>query len=174
MSETQTAPVARIVANDPRADSGQREIAVTADSIAIDRCVAGVRMRLSLPTRSFRGVALALQQGARGLFYRVALVHADPDLDVALAEADNERDAARDWLAWAQFFRLPRLTRGVRGGDAVVESRFGAIKAGAVQPRRRGWPLKARRSAISARRKAGMKGRVLRVHRDEREIVCYE
>ncbi len=115
MSETQTAPVARIVANDPRADSGQREIAVTADSIAIDRCVAGVRMRLSLPTRSFRGVALALQQGARGLFYRVALVHADPDLDVALAEADNERDAARDWLAWAKFFRLPRLTRVVKG-----------------------------------------------------------
>ena len=174
MPEAQTAPVARIVANDPRADSGRREIAVTAEAIAIDRCVAGVRMRLSLPTRSFRGVVLALQQGARGLFYRVALVHADPDLDVALAEADNEGDAARDWLAWARFFRLPRLTRGVRGGEAVVESRFGGITVGTVQPRRRGWPLKARRSAVSARRKAGMKGRVLPVHRDEREIVCYE
>ncbi|MGO8740617.1 DUF6101 family protein [Rhodoblastus sp.] len=174
MSKIQTAPVARLFADDPRADSGRREIAVSAESIAIDRCVAGVRMRLSLPARSFRGISLALRQGARGLFYRVALVHADPDLDVALTETDNESDAARDWLAWARFFRLPRLARSARGGETVVEIRLGEILGGAVQPRRRGWPLKARRSAISARRKAGVKGRLLPVHCGEREIVCYE
>jgi hypothetical protein len=174
MPTTRTTVLARLVADDPRADSGRREIAVTAESIAIDRCVAGVRMRLSLPARSFRGVALALQQGARGLSYRVALIHADSEFDVALAEADNERDAARDWLAWARILRLPRLARGLGGGEAMVENRFGEIRAATVQPRRRGWPLKCRRSAISARRKAGAKGRVLPVHRNEREIVCYE
>ncbi|HUO53794.1 MAG TPA: DUF6101 family protein [Rhodoblastus sp.] len=165
---------ARLVADDPRADSGQREIGIGAQAIAIDRCVAGVKMRLSVPVRSFRGVALALREGARGFYYRLALVHADPELDIVLAEAENEQDVARDWMAWAEFFDLPRLAQGAEGAVALVERSFGEVKAREAQPRRRGWPLKGRRSAMSARRKAGARGRTLAVYRGEREIICYE
>ncbi len=82
----QAEAIAKIVADDPRADGGQRQIFIAAHEIAIDRKVAGVRMRLALPIRAFRGVSLALLQGPRGSFYRVALDHSDPDLRVTLAE----------------------------------------------------------------------------------------
>lgn len=168
------APMTRLVAADPRADNGQREISISADAIAIDRRVGGVKMRFCLPAPSFRGVALSVYEAARGFVYRIALVHADADLDVVLAESENEADISRDWLSWANFFRLPRLTRSASGGEAVVGRRFGEVEAGEVKPRRRGWPLKGRRSMISARRLCGAKGRVTAVHRGEREIVCYE
>jgi hypothetical protein len=168
------APLTRLVAADPRADNGQREISISAEAIAIDRRVGGVKMRFCLPAPSFRGVALSVFEAARGFIYRIALVHSDPELDVVLAESENEADICRDWLSWSKFLRLPRLTSSAGGGVAVVSRRFGEVEAGEVKPRRRGWPLKGRRSMISARRLCGAKGRVTVVHRGEREIVCYE
>jgi len=171
MSMPQANAIARIVADDPRADGGQRQIFIAANEIAIDRRVAGVRMRLALPIRMFRGVSLALMQGARGSFFRVALDHRDPDLRVTLAESQNENDIAPEWRAWAQFFQLPRVTLGPGGDVILLERRLGALALGAVQPRKRGWPLKRRRSRMSARRKSGPKGRSLQVFRGEREII---
>jgi hypothetical protein len=174
MSTPLSNAIARIVAADPRADGGQRQIFIAANEIAIDRRVAGVRMRLSLPIRAFRGVSLALMQGARGSFFRVALDHCDPDLRVTLAESQSENDIAPEWHAWAQFFQLPRVTHGP-GGDLIqFDRRLGALTLGAVQPRKRGWPLKLRRSRMSGRRKPGPKGRVMAIFRGEREIICYE
>lgn len=160
----------RLIAADPRADSGQREIRITADHIAIDRCVDGVRMRLTAPALSFRGVALALLEDEGGYFYRVALVHPDPELDIVLAETASERDIARAWRDWARFFKLPRLARG-ECREVLVERPLGALSTSRVQPRRRGWPLKGRRSRLI---RAPMGGAKLRVFRDEREIICYE
>ncbi len=77
--------VAHFVAADPRADGGQRRVSLAADAVAIDRRVAGVAMRLALPIDCFRGVSLSLLENGRGLFYRVALDHADPELAVTLA-----------------------------------------------------------------------------------------
>lgn len=168
------APLAHLIAADPRSDDGTREISIAADAIAIDRRVGGVKMRLCLPAPSFRGVALSVIEAARGFVYRVALVHADSELDVVLAESGSEQDISREWLSWAQLFRLPRLTRTSSGGDAIVERPYGEIEARAVQPRRRGWPLKTRRSTMSGRRAPGAKGRVMAVHCGEREIICYE
>lgn len=164
---------ARLIAADARADSGLRQISITAQGVAIERCVAGVRMRLHAPAQCFRGVALALLEGERGYFYRVALVHADPELDIVLAETDSERDIARAWRDWAQFFGLPRYARG-ESREVLVERRFGALAANRVQPRRRGWPLKARRSLLSGRRALGAVGAVTVTHRGEREIISHE
>lgn len=164
---------ARLIAADPRADSGSREIRITAQSIAIDRCVGGVRMRLNTPAKNFRGVALALLDGETGFFYRVALVHADPELDIVLAETDSEREIARAWRDWARFFGLPRFARG-DSCEVLVERPLGALSASRVQPRRRGWPLRHRRSTMSARRDLGLKTRPLPVHRDERRIFAGE
>jgi hypothetical protein len=174
MFTSQTKTLAKFVAADPRADGGQRQILIAADSIAIDRRVAGVRMRLALPIGAFRGVSLAMMENARGPFYRVALDHADPDLIVTLAESASEREIAPEWKAWAQFFHLPRLALGPGARVVVLDRRLGALALGAVQPRKRGWPLKNRRSRMSASRKAGAKGRIMAIFRDEREIICYE
>jgi hypothetical protein len=166
--------VAHFVAADPRADGGQRRVSLAADAISIDRRVAGVAMRLALPIGSFRGVSLALLENARGYFYRVALDHADPELAVTLAESDSESDIAPEWKAWARFFNLPRLTFSPDENPVILDRRLGALVLGAVQPRKRGWPLKKRRSAISAKRIAGPQGRVQAVFCGEREIVCTE
>jgi hypothetical protein len=174
MSKILAAPLARFVADDPRADSGLREVSVAAEAIAIDRRVAGVRMRVSAPVRSYRGVALGVREDVCGFSWRVTLIHSDADMNVVLAEAENEAQAAAEWQAWADYFRLPRLTQRLNGVVEAIERRFGAIQAGAVEPRRRGWPLKQRRSRISALRKAGPRGRAPVVHCDEREIICYE
>ena len=166
---------ARLVAADPRADGGTREISIAADAIAIDRRVGGVKMRLCLPAPSFRGVALSVIEAARGFIYRVALVHADSELDVVLAESGSEQDISREWLSWAQFFRLPRLTRAASGREAVVEQRYGEIEArdGPAAPSR----LAAERPPLDrcrARRGPGASGRIMAVHGGEREIICYE
>jgi len=166
--------VAHFVAADPRADGGQRRVSLAADAVAINRRVAGIAMRLALPIDCFRGVSLALLENGRGFFYRVALDHADPELAVTLAESDSESDIAPEWKAWAVFFNLPRLTVSPDESLVVLDRRLGALTLGTVQPRKRGWPLKRRRSAISARRIAGPKGRVQSVFRGEREIISAE
>lgn len=165
--------LARLVAEDPRADSGTREISIAPGAVVIDRRVGGVRMRLSVPAESFRGVSLTVREDAGSFCYRVALIHGDPELNVVLAELEREADAAAEWCAWAEFFGLPRLAQRPGGGIEAIESRFGLIAAGEVQPRRRGWPLKERRSAISGRRKVPASGPLPRRH-DEREIISYE
>jgi hypothetical protein len=109
-------------------------------------------------------------ENARGYFYRVALDHADPDLAVTLAESDSESDIAPEWNAWSRFFDLPRLTFSPDESPVVLDRRLGALVIGAVQPRKRGWALKNRRSAISARRLAGPKGRLQAKFSREREI----
>jgi hypothetical protein len=166
--------VAHFVAADPRADGGQRRVSLAAHAVSIDRRVAGVAMRLALPIGCFRGVSLALLENARGFFYRVALDHADPELAVTLAESASESDIAPEWKAWARFFNLPRMTLAPGQSPVVLDRRLGELVLGAVQPRKRGWPLKNRRSAISARRIAGPKGRVQSMFCGEREIVGAE
>jgi len=167
------APLACLVAEDPRADGGQRRITLCADTIGIDRSLAGVRMKLALPVRAYRGVALSVVEGAKETWYRVALDHADPDLRVTLAENRDPEALVAEWRGWAKFFRLPRLAQGVDEIWVALDGRLGELLLGAAQPRKRGWPLKRRRSRMSAFRKPA-KIRAHVVHRDEREIICYE
>jgi hypothetical protein len=167
-------PTACIVDDDPRADGGKRRVTLGADTIGIDRSLAGMRMKLALPVRAFRGVSLAVVEGPCGTVYRVALDHQDPDLRVTLAEAADPKLIVPEWRGWAKFFRLPRLAQGAGDFLVALEGRLGALVLGEVQPRKRGWPLKGRRSTMSATRKAGPKVRLQAVHRGEREIICYE
>jgi hypothetical protein len=167
------APLACIVAEDPRADGGQRRITLCADTIGIDRSLAGVRMKLALPVRAYRGVALTVVEGARETWYRVALDHADPDLRVTLAESRDAEALVAEWRGWAKYFRLPRLAQGVGEVCVALDGRLGELVLGPAQPRKRGWPLKHRRSRMSALRRPA-RGREHAVHRNEREIICYE
>src|SRR6266568_323836 len=95
-----TAPLEKLVASDPRADGGLRQIYIEPGAISIHRRVGGVQMRLALPIGCFSGVSLALLGSARGgFYYRVALQHRDPELAVTLAESENEADIAPEWRA---------------------------------------------------------------------------
>jgi hypothetical protein len=166
-------PLACIVAEDPRADGGQRRVTLGADTIGIDRSLSGVRMKLALPVRAYRGVSLSVIEGAQGAVYRLALDHADPELGVTLAESRDPEALVAEWRGWAKYFRLPRLAQGMGAFWVALDGRLGDLVLGPVQPRKRGWPLKHRRSRISAWRKPD-KTRKHVVHRDEREIICYE
>jgi len=167
------APLACIVAEDARADGGQRRITLFADKIGIDRSLAGVRMKLALPVRAYRGVALTVVEGAQGTFYRVALDHPDPELGVTLAENRDPEALVSEWRGWAKYFGLPRLAQGAGSFWVALDGRLGELVLGPAQPRKRGWPLKHRRSRMSAIRKPARSG-VGAVHRNEREIICYE
>lgn len=174
MLAPQSKTVAHFVAADQRADGGHRRVSVAAEGVSIDRRLAGIAMRVALPIRCFRGVSLSLLENERGCFYRVALDHADPELRVTLAEAASESEIAPEWKAWAGFFGLPRVISLPDESRAVSDCRLGALVLGAVQPRKRGWPLQKRRSAISARRIAGLTGRVQMLFRGEREMIGAE
>lgn len=172
MSQT-ASPLSGMIAADPRADGGQRRITLGADTIRIDRSLAGIRMRLALPVRAYRGVSLQVIDGARGPYYRVALDHADPELSVTLAEDRNPEALVAEWRGWAKFFHLPRLALDADSTCVALDGRLGELVLGLTQQRRRGWPLRNRRSRISALRKPPKTRRHV-VHRGEREIICYE
>lgn len=174
MLAPQVKTVAHFIAADQRADGGQRRVSVAAEYVSIDRRVAGIAMRLALPIGCFRGVSLSVLENAGGWFYRVALEHADPELGVTLAESASESEIAPEWKAWAGFFGLPRIapTQGQR--PVFLDCGQGTPVTGGIPSRKRGWPLKRRRSAISGRRFAGPSSRALAVFRGEREIACYE
>jgi hypothetical protein len=175
MLAPQSKTVAHFIAADRRADGGQRRVSVAAEGVSIDRRVAGIAMRLALPIGCFRGVSLSLLENARGSFYRVALDHPDPELRVTLAESASESEIAPEWKAWAGFFGLPRIALAPGQDPLFPDSRLGGTPViGEVHPRKRGWPLKSRRSAFSGQRAAGLPSRMPVVHRGEREIVCYE
>jgi len=51
---------------DCRADGGQRDVTLTRHCVIIRRRIAGMGMKIDVPTRAYRGVVLSLEQSARG------------------------------------------------------------------------------------------------------------
>jgi Family of unknown function (DUF6101) len=159
---------------DGRADGHVRSVSLTRDMVRIDRSVQGIAMRVAVPVRAYRGVALSLQPGFDGtVSYKLQLVHDDRDLSVALDEAEDDRDILADWQLWTRFFRLP----------ALVERRAGLIEAAdpALGPVLLGQGSAARRQPRSAlkhrprflrRRKAGVVNESAPIHAGERELIA--
>jgi len=168
---------------DCRADGGQRDVTLTRHCVIIRRRIAGMGMKIDVPTRAYRGVVLSLEQSARGrLHYRVTLRHADPDLSVILTEAFDESEILKDWRDWASFLtQSPLVERdsGALVGVDDVEAQEPAQApvaetfTGSFQ-RRRGAPVAARSRGRFVRRRqvGGTIGDA--VHAGAREIVCYE
>jgi hypothetical protein len=76
-------------AADPRADSGSRIFRLAPHGVQIERVVAGVKMRLTVPIDSYQGVVLTCEDKFDQRFCRVTLAHRDPDLSVALHQATD-------------------------------------------------------------------------------------
>jgi hypothetical protein len=140
-----------IEAFDARADGARRCVEVSRERIVITRRVGGVEMHVGLEPRQYCGVALAvLVAEATDFLYCVRLVHADPDLDVTLAQCDSEDAARALWRRWASELSLFRLIE--RADDEYEIDR--ACGASPIE-RRRGRATLTRRNRFLARRKMG-------------------
>ncbi len=143
-----------IEAFDARADGGRRCVEVSRERIVIARRVGGVEMRVGLEPRQYCGVALAvLVAEATDFLFCVRLVHADPDLDVTLAQCDSEDAARALWRRWASALGLSRLVE--RADD---EYEIDRAPGGAPIGRRHGRATLRRRNRFLARRKMGRPG----------------
>jgi len=151
--------------HDARADGGERHVALGSREVLIERSLGGVRMRLRLPTRAYRGVVLSLGEAVSGkVFYRISLWHADPDFTITLEEATDDRDIVAEWKSWAAHFALPKFIERSPGQLEGAETRLGAVAIGAARPsRRRGASISKRRGRLPLRRKPGRPGAITKV-----------
>jgi hypothetical protein len=141
-----------IEAFDARAEGHRRFVEVSRLLVTIARRVDGVDMCVRLPPRAYRGVALtALCAEATDFLYQVQLIHADPDLNVTLADAGDETEARTHWRRWADALGLARLIERA-DGEYEIDRKPAAPLA---FERRRGRATLRRRNRFLARRKMG-------------------
>lgn len=158
-------------AADLRSDDGRRRVELRTDSVIVDRCIAGVRMRLAVAVSAYRGVALGVSGEGATLSVSVTLVHRDRDLDIVLFEASDDENVTAEWLYWSGRFGLPLLVAEHDGSFSQPYDHLGALTIGKPGPRRKGSILSGRRPRFLTRRRVGRTGRPLIVHR-EREIIA--
>jgi hypothetical protein len=146
----------RFAAPDPRADGRRRLVRLDSDNVHIARVVAGVSMNVTVATSAYRGVALRVASAsADGFTYEICLVHADPDLSVALAKVDDDLEVQAEWRLWARVLGLPALVERVEGRDEPDRPLMGRVAVREAAPRRRGRTITARRARFLTRRKVG-------------------
>jgi hypothetical protein len=146
----------RFAAPDARADGRRRFVRLDGDKVAIDRVVGGVFMRVTVPTSAYRGVALrVIDARDSGFAYEIRLLHADPDLSVALAETSDDSDIQAEWRLWARVLGLPALVERAEGDGKPDQELLGRVAVRPPAPRRRGKTILARRPRFLARRKLG-------------------
>jgi hypothetical protein len=164
-----------LVAADRRADGEVRKVAIERRRVTIERRVAGIAMRIGVAASAYRGVALSLDTTRSGAtFYRVSLVHRDPDLGVELYTARHDHEVVAEWRAWAGYFALPKLIEREPGRFETAEARLGAVAVGhGPKLRRRGAALSKRRPRIRWRRRVPPR-RPPSIVKNEREIIGTE
>ncbi len=169
-----TLPV-QYAARDRSADGQVRNIELTRERVVLRRAVAGIRMKVGVPLREFRGVALRTlpPEGAEPAAVAVTLEHRDEALTVPLYVATEGGDAVAEWKSWSRVLGVPLL---VDDGDGTLREplpRIGAVQLGTPRPRRRRRAaIKWRRPSILLRRKPGRPGAAATIHRGEREIIA--
>ena len=144
----------RLETPDARADAGMRSVTLAADRVVISRSVGGVRMRIGLRARAYRGVLLSIAgMDDEGFRYEVTLAHADGDLCVPLSQTYDEAEAYCAWRLWGRRLAAPLLVERIPGEWDVVEAPRAPALAPA--PRRRGRATLRRRPRFLTRRKMG-------------------
>jgi hypothetical protein len=143
-------------APDPRADGRKRMVRLDSDNVAIARVVGGVFMNVTVPTSAYRGVQLRIADARiDGFSYEIRLVHADPDLCLALAETNDDCEVEAEWRLWARALGLPALVERIEGLDETDRPMFGQVAVCPPTPRRRGKAMASRRARFLTRRKVG-------------------
>ena len=151
----------RFTARDAVADGQVRHIEIDQGRMRVRRQVRGMTISVNVPVTAFLGVAVRRETDATA----IRLEHRDPALSTTLCAAAE--DAMSEGQAWADALGLPLLVD--------EDSRFawlGALKVGAVGPRRRRRnAIKRRRSTMALRRRA-CPSQEMAVIRGEREIIA--
>ncbi len=142
---------------DSRADDGARDVFIDQSEVIIARRVSGVRMRIRLAARAYRGVVLTLDRDAAGHdAFRLSLWHPDRDFSVTLDEAGDDSNIVANWKAWAAYLGLPKFVERQPGQLEGAERRLGSLALGTARVlRRRGGTIAKRRGRLSLRRKIG-------------------
>ena len=160
-------------ASDRRADNQQRSVSLSREVVRIDRRLQGIAMRVAVPVRAYRGVALSLlPDAAGGLSYRLDLLHADDDLSVTLDQAPDDRDILADWRLWSRFFGLPALVERETGLVEAADARLGGVVLNAAAARRAPRGRLRRRPMFLKRRKSGIAALASVTHAGEAEIIA--
>jgi hypothetical protein len=163
----------RFRAADADADGRVRLVELYRDEVILRRSVRGLRMAVSMPISTFRGIAMRLvpPRGAAAGTVAVMLEHPDPALSVPLFAATEATDLLAEWRLWGRIFGLPLLAAAYDGTLREAFACLGAVRVAAPCPRRRrSGTIRTRRPRFLARRKPGRAG-AARVHR-EREIIA--
>ena len=142
---------------DRRADDGARDVFIDQAEVIIARRVSGVRKRIRLGARAYRGVVLTLDRDEAGRdAFRVSLWHPDRDFSVTLDEASDDSNIVASWKAWAAYLGLPKFIERQPGQLEGAERRLGALALGSARVlRRRGGTIAKRRGRQPLRRKVG-------------------
>jgi len=168
------APRAAAAYRDSRADGGHRDVTLTPECVTISRRVAGMRMRIAVPTRVYRGIVLTLTETASGrLCHKVVLRHSDIELDVDLTETFDENEALVMWRGWGRYLGQPIFIERA-GGELERYVDPQAVAAPAPIPRRAGAQTRRSRGRFARRRRTGAIDPLAPVLRDHREIISYE
>ena len=118
---------------------------------------AGPPLTLTVPLKSYRGVAVRMEAtsvpGQVRVF--VELLHKDPALTLPLIVGDEPQDVAADWQAWGRALNLPLLVVGQDGSVSAPLGDLGRVIAGPPKPRRRHSFFAGRRPRFLTRRKTG-------------------
>jgi hypothetical protein len=135
--------------------------------ILIERVLNGMKMRVHIPAKVYRGVRLVLSERPEGETFQIELAHRDPDLNVCL-EASKDRQEAEDrQRLWAHFFTQPML-------DSIFAPEDQKELFSSAPRRRCMTSVAKRRPRRLARRRVGNRENLAIIHSDEREIICYE
>ena len=165
----------RYAARDRGADGQIRNIELDRERVVLNRAVAGIRMKVGVPLREFRGVALRTlpPDGGEPAVVAIMLEHRDDALTVPLYVATEGDDAMAEWKSWSRVLGVPLLVADDEGALREPFRRIGRIGLGRPAPRRRRRAaIKWRRPSILMRRKPGRPSATPAVHRGEREIIA--
>ena len=166
---------ARYAARDGGADGQVRQIELDRERVVLMRAVRGIRMKVRMPVREFRGVTMRTlpPEGEEPAAVAIVLEHRDSALSVPLFVAPEGDDAVAQWKSWSRVLGVPLLVEEGDGSLREPFRRIGRLSVGAPSPRRRRrGTLKSRRPSILFRRKPGRPLAEPPVHRDEREIIA--
>ncbi|HLH96923.1 MAG TPA: DUF6101 family protein [Xanthobacteraceae bacterium] len=165
----------RFAVSDAGADGSVRFVELTRERVVLRRSVRGMLMAVNLPVAAYLGVALRIEASADAAADAVALVlaHRDGGLSFPLYSASDSSEVIAEWQSWGRVLRLPLLVAEADGALREPFRRIGAVRVGAMLPRRRKHSaLRARRPSILLRRKGSGALAATPIHRGEREIIA--
>jgi Family of unknown function (DUF6101) len=165
----------RFPANDAGADERVRIVELHRERVVMRRAVRGIPMAVSVPVSAFRGIAIRVVKRDDGISATIAVVleHRDAGLSTELFASDDGDEILTEWQTWGRVLGLPLLVAERDGELHEPFQRLGAVRIGAVAPRRRRRTvIRRRRPSILMRRRPGRMPESPTVHRDEREIIA--